>query len=72
MSRLALDELHAQVLLQFLQLRGECRLGDEAALRGAPEMTRVRHSHEVPQILQLEVRQGRLQIECIYRYYTVN
>src|SRR4029079_6451879 len=34
----ALDELHAEVFLELLQLRGQRRLADEAALGGAAEM----------------------------------
>ncbi len=57
MTRLALNELHAEVLLQFFQLRGQRGLADKAALGRASEMPGVRHSHQVPQILQLEVGQ---------------
>ena len=55
--RRALDELHAEIFLELLELRGECRLADEAALRRAPEVAGVGDRDEVAQVLELEIGQ---------------
>jgi hypothetical protein len=55
---LAFDELHPKVLFEFLQLRRQGRLADEAALGCAAEVTRVGDGHEIAQILQFQVRHG--------------
>jgi hypothetical protein len=48
-----LDELHAEVFLELLELRGQCRLADEAAFRRAPEVARIGDRDEVAQIFEL-------------------
>jgi len=53
--RLPLDELHAEVLLQLLELGGERRLAHERAPRGAAEMPLVCERDEVAEVLELEV-----------------
>ena len=50
-----LDQLHAQAVLQLLQLCGERRLADETACGGPPEVPQVGHRHEIAQILELHV-----------------
>jgi hypothetical protein len=50
-----LDELHAEVVLEFPELRRQRRLAHEAAFRGPAEMARVRQCDEVMQVLELEV-----------------
>ena len=50
-----LDQLHAQAVLQLLQLCGERRLADEAACRGPPEVPQVGHRHKIAQVLELHV-----------------
>src|ERR1700746_653760 len=57
-GRRPLDELHAEGLLELLQLRGESRLAHEAARRRAPEVTLVGHGHEGAQGLQLQLHTG--------------
>ena len=59
---LPLDELHAEVFLELLQLRGQRRLADEAALGGAPEVAAIGHRYQVAQVFQLDVRHGRSDI----------
>jgi hypothetical protein len=54
-SRLTLDEGHAKIILQFLQLSRESWLADEAALSGFAEMSRVCHSDEVAKIFEFDV-----------------
>src|SRR5687767_10556385 len=51
-----LDELHAQVVLQLLELRRQGGLAHEASFGRAAEMAGVGHRHEVSQVLELEVR----------------
>src|SRR5690349_21107507 len=53
--RRALDELHAEVFLELLELRRQRRLAHEAAFSRAPEVAGVRHGDEISQILELEV-----------------
>ncbi len=53
--RRAFDELHAEVFLEFLELRRQRRLAHEAALGRTPEVAGVRHGDEVSQVLELEV-----------------
>ncbi len=71
---LALDELHPQIVFQFLQLRGQGGLADKAFLGGPPEMARVGHRNQVTQILQLDIdalAHGN-PIYRIYRSYHIN
>jgi hypothetical protein len=67
--RLPLDELHAEVALQFLELGGEGGLAHERALRGAAEMPLVRERDEVAKVLELEVShvgsRGRTDSFCL-------
>ena len=58
--------LYAERLLELLQLRRQRRLADEAARRGAAEVARVGHRHEVAQVLELQFH-GRLAIYRVYR-----
>src|SRR6202040_867514 len=51
----ALDELHAQILLELFQLRGQGRLADETTRRGPAEVPLIRHRHQITQVLELEV-----------------
>ena len=53
--RRALDELHAEVFLELLELRRQRRLAHEAALGRAPEVARVGHGDQVSQVLEFEV-----------------
>ena len=52
---IALDELHAQVVLQLLELGGERGLAHERALRGPAEVPLVGQRDEVTQVLELQV-----------------
>jgi hypothetical protein len=49
----ALDQRHAQLLLQLLDLPAQRRLCDVQALRGAGEAPFARHRDEVPEVPQL-------------------
>src|SRR5690606_9364879 len=51
--RVALDELHAQLLLQLLDLGGERGLAHEAGLGGPSEVAVVGHRHQVAQVSQV-------------------
>jgi hypothetical protein len=51
----ALDELHAEVFLELLELRGERGLAHEGAFRRAPEVARVGDRHEISQVFEFEV-----------------
>ena len=51
----ALDELHAEVFLELLELRRQRRLADEAALGRAAEVARVGEGDEVAQVLELSM-----------------
>ena len=53
--RVAFHQLHAEVVLELLQLRRQRGLADEAARRRLAEMARVGHRHEVAQVLELQV-----------------
>jgi len=61
-ARRALDELHAEVFLELLELRGQRRLTDEAAFCRTPEVARIGDRDEVAQILELEIGQA-----CFFR-----
>ena len=52
-----LDELHAEVFLELLDLGGQRRLTDEAAFRRAPEMAGIGDGDEITQVLELEIGQ---------------
>ena len=52
----ALDQLHAELVLQLLQLGRQRRLADEARLGGATEVAVVRNGDQVPEVLQVHVR----------------
>ena len=48
---LPFDQLHAQILFEFLQLRRQRRLADETALGSLSEMAGVGHGDQVAKIL---------------------
>ena len=50
---LALDQLHAQIVLELLDLRRQRRLADERALGGLAEVPRVGQRDEVAQVAQV-------------------
>ncbi len=54
--RLSLDQLHAQVVFQLLQLRRQRRLTDEGAFGGLAEVLGVGQGHEIPQVAQVHGR----------------
>jgi hypothetical protein len=54
--RLSLDQLHAEVVFQLLELRRQGRLTDERALCGLAEVLGVGQGHEIPQIAQIHGR----------------
>src|ERR1700730_14508105 len=71
---LALNELHSQVVLQFLELGRQCRLADEALFGRAPEMPRIGHRDQVAQVLQLDIHtlaHGLIIYEA-YRNHNIN
>ena len=51
----ALDELHAEIVLELLELRRQGRLAHEAALGRTPEVARVGDRDQVTQVLEFEV-----------------
>src|SRR5690242_1779874 len=51
----ALDELHAEVVLELLELRRERGLADEAAFGRAPEVARIGQGDEVAEVLEFQV-----------------
>jgi hypothetical protein len=53
-----LEEAHADLLLELLHLGGEGRLGDVAALGGAPEAAQLRHGLRVLELAQREGVRG--------------
>ncbi len=64
---LPLDELHAQVLLQLLQLRRKRRLADEAALGRPAEVAGIRHGDQVAQVFQFDVGHRQLRQKGVKR-----
>jgi hypothetical protein len=52
---LALYQRHTEIIFEFFQLCGECRLADEAALSGFAEVPGIRHGDEVTQIFEFDV-----------------
>src|SRR5208283_4603920 len=70
--RLALDQLHAEVLLQFLELRGQRRLADEAAFGRAAEMPGVRERHQILQIPEIHRLRSAISIATVYQYGNFN
>ncbi len=59
---LSLDELHPEVFLELLELRGQGGLAHEAALRRPAEMPAVGDRHQVAQVFELDVRHGSSDI----------
>ena len=51
--RMALDQLHPQILLQLLELRGQRRLAHERALCRAAEMTGIGQRNQVLEVLEI-------------------
>ena len=63
----ALDELHAEGVLELLQLRRQRRLADEAARGGAAEVALIGHGHQITQVLELQ-----FHVYPIYSIYRIN
>ena len=53
MFRAALDELHAEIFLELLQLCGKRRLTDERALSGLAEMPGVGESDQIFEVFEI-------------------
>src|SRR5581483_6153575 len=53
LARRALDERHAELILELLDLRGEGRLAHEARFGGAAEMLVFRERHQISEIAQV-------------------
>jgi hypothetical protein len=51
--RMTLHQLHAEILLELLQLRGQRRLAHERAFCRAPEMTGIGQRHQVLEVLEI-------------------
>jgi hypothetical protein len=51
----ALEELHAELGLERLDLHAQGRLGDVEAARGAGEAQLFSHSHEIPEMAQFHM-----------------
>ena len=71
-AAVAQDELHAQLLLQQLDLPTQRRLGDVQHFRGAGEIALVGHSHEIFELTDVhkgkpyKCRQITLQVVDFY------
>jgi hypothetical protein len=59
---LALDERHAEILLELAHLRRQGRLAHEAAFGGLAEMPLVRESHEVSEVTQVHAPDNSLRL----------
>src|SRR5579864_1780021 len=60
--RLALDQLHAQVVLELLYLGRKRRLAHETAFGGAPEVAGIGDRHQIAQVFELDVGQSSIHI----------
>jgi len=67
--RLALDQLHAQILFEFLQLCGQGRLAHECPLGRLAEMPGIGQRHQVLQILEIHTL---TPIEVVYQDHHYN
>jgi hypothetical protein len=70
--RLALDQFHAEVVLQLLELRGQGRLAHERALGSPAEMPRVRERHQIFEVLEIHEFEPILAIEGFYQIHSDN
>ena len=65
--RLPLDQLHAEILLELLELRRQRRLAHEAPLGSPSEMAAIGHRHQITQVLELDVDHRGTDIWCLSR-----
>jgi hypothetical protein len=56
LARRALDQRHAQLVLQLLDLRGQGGLADEAGFGGAAEVPMLGQGNQVVQVAQVHGR----------------
>ncbi len=57
LARGALHQRHTQLVLEFLDLGGQCRLTDKTRRRGAAEMLVVSQGYQIFQVTQIHVQQ---------------